>query len=250
VSRKHPIVFICSVLAEAAPLHALLTRPEPARIGRREAWRGTLDDRAVIVLPGGMGKTNAAQALTAVLESENAAAVIGFGVGGAYPGSGLDVGSIAVATEETYGDEGVDTPDGWISTEGIGIPLLETGTGRIFNRFPLDAGLIRAAGEALRAAELPFRAGGFLTVSSCSGTHRRGLELAERFGAICETMEGAAYAHVSALYGRPLRRGAGDQQSRGGPGPLRWRLDEAARIRRRAAALVARRIAIAAENGR
>jgi futalosine hydrolase len=240
VSRKHPIVFICSVMAEAAPLHALLTRPEPARIGRREAWRGTLDDRAVIVLPGGMGKTNAAQALTAVLESENAAAVIGFGVGGAYPGSGLDVGSIAVATEETYGDEGVDTPDGWISTEGIGIPLLETGSGRIFNRFPLDADLIRAAGEALRAAELPFRAGGFLTVSSCSGTHRRGLELAARFGAICETMEGAAYAHVAAVYERPFLEVRGISNHVEDRDLARWRIDAATRIAAAAAARVSR----------
>src|SRR5690606_7212481 len=100
--------------------------------------RGVLADREVVVIPGGMGKTNAAQSLTAMLERQPAAGVLGFGVGGAYIGAGPQPGEVALATAQYYGDEGVAAPDGWISCEGIGIPLLESGRIQYFNRFPVD----------------------------------------------------------------------------------------------------------------
>jgi len=43
-----------------------------------------------------------------------------------------------------------------------------------------------------------------LTVSACTGTRKRAIELEHRFGAICENMEGAAIAHICTLYGVPV----------------------------------------------
>ena len=86
-----------------------------------------LDGAPVLVLPAGMGKTNASHALTALLETRPVCGVIGFGVGGAYPGSELALDDVALASTAVYGDEGVEAPGGWMSTEGIGIPLLERG---------------------------------------------------------------------------------------------------------------------------
>ncbi|HEX2203227.1 MAG TPA: futalosine hydrolase [Longimicrobium sp.] len=199
-----PLALLCSVPFECERLLAALGDAEALVVGRKPAWRGTLDGAPVLLLPAGMGKTNAAHALTALLELRPVRGVVGFGVGGAYPGSGLEVGGVALASEAVYGDEGVTAPDGWLSTEGIGIPLFQRGGAVRFNAFPLDAARVERARAALAAAGVRAAVGPFVTVSSCSGTAARGEELARRFGALCEGMEGAALAHVAALYDVPF----------------------------------------------
>lgn len=195
------LALVCSVDLEAEPVRRRMLDMHPLRLGRKPAWRGRLAGRRVVLLVGGMGKVNAAQAVTALLEARRVAGVIGFGVGGAYPRSGLSVGAVALATAEIYGDEGVATPSGWISTEEIGIPLLEAEGSLTYNTFPLDRKSVAAAAEALARGGIAAVAGPFVTVSCCSGTADRGEELRARFGAVCESMEGAAWAHVAALYG-------------------------------------------------
>lgn len=217
------IGLICSVELEARPL---LDRMETTTIDldHRPTFRGHLGGVDVVVLIGGMGKTNAAQAVTILAERFAPAAIIGFGVAGAYRSSGLQVGDVAVATEEIYGDEGVDTPDGWMSCEGIGIPLLQREGVDYFNTFPTDSQLTRSILSSLGNPG----AGPFVTVSACSGTDVRGDALARRHSAICESMEGAAYAHIATLYGIPFAEIRGisnlveDRDLRG------WRLQDAA----------------------
>ena len=46
--------------------------------------------------------------------------------------------------------------------------------------------------------------GPFVTVQECSGTDELGEERGRRFGALCENMEGAAAAHICALYDVPF----------------------------------------------
>lgn len=196
-----PIVLICSVALEADAVVAQMTGTTELKIGGRTAYQGSLGHAAAVLVVGGMGKTNAAQSLTALLERRRARVVVGFGVAGAYPGAGLEMGGIALARSEVYADEGAETPAGWISTREIGIPLVEVEGAALFNQFPADAGALRSATAALRAAGIPAVVGPFATVSCCSGTTARGQQVAARFGAVCETMEGAAYAHVAALYG-------------------------------------------------
>jgi futalosine hydrolase len=48
------------------------------------------------------------------------------------------------------------------------------------------------------------RIGAFVTVSTTTGTDKRAREIEKRFNAICENMEGAAVAHVCAMYGIPM----------------------------------------------
>jgi futalosine hydrolase len=187
-----------------------------------------------------MGKTNAAHAMTALLETRAVAGVIGFGIGGAYPGSGLEIGSIALATSATYGDEGVEAPGGWISTKEIGIPLWQAEETRVFNEFPLDAALVERARVALEQAGTDVCTGPFVTVSACSGTDALGRERAARFGAVCEGMEGAALAHVAAIYQVPfleLRAISNHVEDRD---MSRWRIREAAEAAQDAVRVVAR----------
>lgn len=203
-------------------------------MGRKPALRGALDGVPVLLFPVGMGKTNAAHGATALLEAHPVRGVVGFGIAGAYPGSGLAVGEVALASAAVYADEGVAAPGGWLDTEGIGIPLLERPGLRLFNEFPLEAERVRRAREALEGAGVPARVGPFLTVSTCSGTTARGAELAARFGALCEGMEGAALAHVCALYEVPfleLRAVSNAVEDRD---LSRWRIHEAAAAAQRA----------------
>jgi len=231
-------LLVCSVELELEPLLSHASRLERLGHPRVEGWRGVVGERPVIAIMGGMGKTNAAASLAAILERHSVAGVAGFGVAGAYPGSGLRVGGVALATAEVYGDEGVAAPQGWMSCEGIGIPLLESGGRRHFNHFPVDARWLETARLALGDAGIAAGEGPFVTVSCCSGTTARGIELAERFGAVCETMEGAAYAHVAATYALPFLEVRGVSNRVEDRDLTGWRLRDAAEAAANALALI------------
>jgi futalosine hydrolase len=238
-SPNDPLALVCAVALECARLREAFVVSEVIEVGRKTAWRGMLDGRPVILLPAGMGKTNAAQAATALLETRRVRGVLGFGIAGAYPGSGLEVGDVALASAAIYGDEGVQAPDGWMSTEGIGIPLLERRDRRTFNEFAMDSLRVERARTSLAAEDVEARVGPFVTLSCCSGTAARGEELAQRFGALCEGMEGAALAHVAAIYDVPfleLRAVSNHVEDRD---TSRWRIREAADAAQRAARIVA-----------
>jgi futalosine hydrolase len=233
-AEPSPLALLCAVPAEGAELRAALADARDAEVGRKPATEGTLDGVRVLLLPVGMGKTNAAHAATALLETRAVRGAVGFGIAGAYAGAGLAVGDVALASEAVYADEGVETPGGWLSTEGIGIPLLERGGAQRFNHFPLDAARVERARAALEAAGVRVRVGPALTVSTCSGTAARGAELARRFGALTEGMEGAALAHVCALYGVPFLEVRGISNAVEDRDLSTWRIADAAAAAQRA----------------
>ncbi|HBR21850.1 MAG TPA: futalosine hydrolase [Nitrospiraceae bacterium] len=179
-------------------------------------YQGKIGKTNIIHIISGIGKTNAAHAATLIIEKFSPAAVINFGIGGAYPSSGLRVGDIAIADREIYGDEGLLFRDGFHKADEIGIPLLRKGRKKYFNEFPLDKKLYKRAVNILRlmpdASNLTIKIGAFVSVSTVTGTDRRARELEKRFsassasggGAICENMEGAAVAHVCAMYEIPM----------------------------------------------
>lgn len=159
-------------------------------------------------LASGIGKTNAAHAATLLLEKYSPELIILFGIGGAYPSADLKIGDIVIAKKETYGDEGIMNKNGFHGAESIGIPLLKKDRKKYFNEFPLDKKLVRRSVSVLKLAPLPLnpnvKSGNFITVSTCTGTRKRALELEKRYNAICENMEGAAVAHIAAAYGASL----------------------------------------------
>lgn len=177
------------------------------RFGRRWA-EGKYHGRPIRLIETGVGAVNTAHALTVALETVLPTFVLQFGIGGAYTSSGLSVGDLAIATEECYGDLGVLTPDGWCGMDFIGFPVIASDP-PCFNRFPLNAELIKAAVRCLSTIEWegpPPRigTGPFVTVNQCSGVQAVGDAVAARFNGLCENMEGAPAAHVCALYGVPF----------------------------------------------
>jgi futalosine hydrolase len=140
----------------------------------------------------GVGKAAAAATLARRLAADPVDAVIGFGVAGVYPRADApSVGELVLVARETFGDEGVETPGGFLSLRDLGLG----------DDTPLeaDAALVARVSAALGGLRTVSGA----TVSTCSGTDARARALADRTGAIVETMEGAAIALVCREAGVP-----------------------------------------------
>ena len=177
---------------------------------------GTLCDWRCTLIHTGIGSVNAAHALTCQLEGQLPDLVIQFGIGGAYVPTGLPIRTVVLATEEIYGDVGVVTPEGWRPADEIGIPLVH-GDPPHFNCFPLDSRLVSTAAEICGAP-----CGPFVTVSQCSGVQAIGDALHARFNALCESMEGAAAAHICTLYDVPFLEIRGISNLVEDRDPTRW----------------------------
>lgn len=192
---KH-IGLISAVPLEAAGVISSLKRSRSPRAG---CTIGTIGGIRVTHSSSGIGLSNAARAAAVMAETFKPSMVIHFGIGGAYHGSGLKVGDIAVASEEVYADLGVIGPEGFIDLKQMGFAVLTSGRKKYYNSIPTDRGLTKAA-------SMPGAVKGrFLTVNAASGTLKRASELIALFGpAICENMEGAAVAHICASYGLPM----------------------------------------------
>ncbi len=200
------IALLCSVPVEYELLRSALPGLRSLVLGSKPVFLGSLGGRDVALCAGGLGKTNAAHAATLLFSRFTPAALVIFGIGGAYPSSGALVGDIALATEEIAGDEGVMTPEGFRDTEHIGIPLVRTAQITRHNRFPAAEMLLAGSHDALAAASINGRVfrGTFITLSTCTGTTERARELEKHFGnPLCENMEGAAAAQVAELHGVP-----------------------------------------------
>lgn len=215
-------------------LRARLAPCEVRRCGRRDLLLGTLHGQRIALLHTGVGKSNAAAATTALLEHYRPTAILLTGCAGAYPGSGLAVGDLALASEEIFGDEGVATAEGFLDMADLGFPLTRNGEQSYYNRFPLDADLRSRAlpliETAAQTARRRLTSGPFITVSSCSGTLAKGSQLGARWGGLCENMEGAAVAQTCALYDLPLLEVRGISNLVEDRDLSRWDLRGAARL--------------------
>ncbi len=163
-------------------------------------FEGRLGENDVIFTHCGIGKVNAAHSATLILENYDVSVLILFGIGGAYPDSDIRIGDIAVAKTENYAEEGVLTENGWRPMDILGFPLLKKER-EYYNTFPLDDSMAKLAADASKNCGFNVRTGDFVTVSQCSGTRESGEMMRKRFNGLCENMEGAAIAHICALYG-------------------------------------------------
>ncbi len=232
------IALIAAVPLETNLLRRFLSPCEVRNCSGRDLYLGTLSGLSVTLLHSGIGKANAAAATSSLLGFFQPSAVIVVGCGGAFPESGLQVGDLAIASEEIYGDEGVLTPDGFLDMEALELPLVQRNGHCLFNRYPASPLLMEKA-RALLASGITdtFPAttnGPFVTVSTCSGTLAAGTELARRTGGICENMEGAAVAQVCAMHNIPFMEIRGISNLVEDRDTSRWNLKGGAEIAQRA----------------
>jgi futalosine hydrolase len=216
------LLLLSATEIESDAIQSALGNAKTAQHAGKTVIVGTLCNWRCTLLHTGIGSVNAAHALTCQLEEQLPDLVIQFGIGGAYVPTGLPIRSVVLATEEIYGDVGVVTPEGWKPADEIGIPLVH-GDPPHFNRFPLDSQLVSTAAEICGV-----RCGPFITVSQCSGVQAIGDALHARFNALCESMEGAAAAHICTLYDIPFLEVRGISNLVEDRQPARWDIPGAA----------------------
>ncbi len=149
------------------------------------------DDRDLVVT--GIGKANAAGAVSRVAASTEYSLIISLGVAGALPGSALNIGDAVVAVRSVFADEGLVTPERFEPMSELGFA---PAPGLTDQSVPSDT---EAAGAYLSLSGAA--AGPIATVSTCSGTDERAAEIVARTGALAEAMEGAAVGLVAHRFG-------------------------------------------------
>ncbi len=152
----------------------------------------------------GAGTVAMAHRLTLAIEERRPDAILVVGIGGAYPESGLAAGDVVCAESETYGDVGVETPDGFLEL-----------TEFIRQSFPLQ---LLPGSRWVR----------FVTVATCSGTDEASLRMQKRTQGEVENMEGAAAVQVAASYGIPIGEIRGISNMTGNRDRAAWKIPEAA----------------------
>lgn len=198
-----PVLLLAAVPQELALINRSL---ESAHSNRHPAWpfkKGSLGGRNIITCVTGPGAANAAAATAAMIERHKPQLVVLTGCGGAFQGSGMQVGDLAVATDEIFADTGVLAPIGWLDMQQIGLPLASIKKNHFYNRIPLARQYAELAMQSAERFGLRLTRGCFATVSSCSGTAARGVELLRQWSVICENMEGAAVALACLRYDIP-----------------------------------------------
>lgn len=176
--------------------------------------------RRIARIRTGVGPVNAAFALTRFLMENEATVVIGCGIGGAYPGSNLELGQAVCAASETYGDLGADSPEGFLDMRALGFPVIAEPS-PVYNTMSLDV-----FPTAHRAA--------FVTCATCTGSDAAAKALVARTGGAVESMEGAAIVHVARLMGVRVGEVRGISNVVGRRDRGAWRVKEAAAAARAA----------------
>lgn len=185
------------------------------------------DDPRVSFLCCGVGPVEAAYSLSCSLAERKdnpPTGVINFGIGGAYPGSGIDLLDLGLATGEVLADLGVCDPEA--------VHFLTDSALNIKQEFGLDSQpIFKRAADFLAEEDIPFHEGGFVTLNCASGTRERGEYFRNRHRGLCENMEGAALARVCQGFDvdflelRTISNMVEDRDSGG-----KWLIDEACDI--------------------
>ncbi len=258
--RDCGLVLLTATEGEAEPLLAALRAPAPLVVATKKLFVGLLefDDgstggsaraRSVqtTLAISGCDKANAAHVLTCILQASTPRLVLQMGMAGAFPregyGTGARVGDVVVATHEIYSDTGSSSPKGWLSAAELGLPLARVDGAELGGCFPLDAGLVRGAIAAIEAEAWPeprprVVSGPCVTASRVTGLLAEGEAVVRRWGAVAESMEGAAAAHICALYAVPFLevRGISNMVTDRDRGS--WQVDRAVAVAARAALAV------------
>ena len=221
----------------------------------------------------GCDKANAAHLLTCLLQAitPGPRLVLQIGIGGAFPsagpGPGAGLGDIVIATQEIYSDTGSSSPERWYSAAELGLPIAKVNGVEVGGSFSLDVGLALAATDVIQTLEWSVadpgsvlatpenatwstgvgRPGGnpavllgtCLTASRVTGLRGQAEQAAARWGALAESMEGAAAAHVCALYQMPFLEIRGISNLVVDRDRASWRVERAVAIAGRAALAVA-----------
>ena len=205
------LVAIIGITREIAPVEARLQSAVVERIRDVVFTSGTIDGARVITARVGVGKVNAAEATTLLLDHFLPAAVIFSGTAGAVDPD-LNPGDVVVGTAVGHHDFGTVTASGVVRG-----PTRDPATGQLDPLFfPAAPELLAAARRAavtVKPSRLPdaepggvpkITEGVIVTGDSFISSSVRRDELRGELKASVVEMEGAAVAQVCARFGVPL----------------------------------------------
>jgi futalosine hydrolase len=208
--KKPYILIIAAVDDELNALIQKISHPHRSIIGNRNIISGTIGNVNVKLLVSGPGMINTAQALTAMIESERPQLIVDTGCAGAFQQSGLTIGDIAIATQEIDIHSGLESSTDKYIPDELPFDLLnrpEAINNKISgfkNRYQIHEDLINQACNILQSVTMPLhfqvKKGPFLTVSTITTSDARANALFKKFNPCMEQMEGAAAAHIAAIY--------------------------------------------------
>ncbi|MCP2014954.1 futalosine hydrolase [Deinococcus sp. HSC-46F16] len=185
-----------------------------------------LTDLPADVVVSGVGPVAAALATASALGQGRYDLAVSAGIGGAYPGSGLVPGDLAVSSRIVQADLGAWDGGAFLELDALGLSVLPEGA---------HAGVFDVWEEAQAlAARLGAAYGPTLTLSTVTGSREGAEGLTARYpGALTEGMEGAGVAHAALLAGTPALEVRGVSNPVGPRDRAAWRIPDALAATRR-----------------
>ncbi len=154
-------------------------------------------------LISGPGVLNTSHALTLYLEQTRPDLILHTGIAGVFAGSGLGIGDMALATQEHYLHTGVGT--GTLQQDPLPFDLIQNQPLTRQGIYAFDPLLVKFyQGIFTQALGDDIALGKFITVSSITASRDQAQKIFSAWSPVMEAMEGAAAAHVAALYQVPL----------------------------------------------
>jgi len=174
--------------------------------GRKFDYQGRagIKGQGWVWLECGIGKVNTAMTLSAYAQRHKVEKVLLFGIAGAYADSGLQIGDAVLAEKEIQADLGLK--NGGMKAMGfptLTIEAIHASPLQFHNRFPLDKVF-----TCDLQAKTGLRVANFLTRDLVSENPSEARQLALKWEADVENMEGAAFAQAClwlSLKGAELR---------------------------------------------
>lgn len=159
----------------------------------------TSEPNDLACLVTGPGVFNTAAGLSLCLSEMRPGLVVDIGIAGAYPDTGLAIGDLAVADQETYAHTGVG------QNQPLPFDLIPDLKSTRRGMYPLDRGVSDRCKAVLDAQGLgPVPSGPFLTVSRLTDSKERARGISADDLYLMESMEGASAAHVCTLFNLPM----------------------------------------------
>ena len=180
-------LLITATALEAEPLKGV-TDPKPLPFSYGELFKLEAFPETYLAHLG-IAKVNTAAGLALAIQELSPDEVIQFGIGGAFVGSFLSIGMLAVADTEIHLDTGVKASNGWQDMSALGFPLVKKNQD-FYNVIPTDERLSNSF------AKLGANAVRFGTSETVTGSFEEAASFQERFDVSVESMEGAAAAQV------------------------------------------------------
>lgn len=200
-------LILCATLPEMS--YFLSAHPpeskKPTRTGLT-VFSGSIHHKPYDLMITGPGVFNAVHALTVYLEQSLPSLILQTGIAGVFRETGLNIGDVAIATEEHYIHTGLATD----SPVKVPLPfdLIESFPLTREGRYPFASDLVEPYYEKLSRefafGKIRMAKGHFITVSAISASFKQASLIYSSFSPVMEAMEGAGSAHIAALYKIPM----------------------------------------------